>query len=187
MRFERLSIAAIGAMGCAVLLWGFWIPAKATLAQALLQNAWATTIESGTPSKPWAWADTWPIAKLRIGDQSFIVLADAGGQSLAFGPSHVQGSALPGNLGTTVISAHRDTQFSGLAELSPGDLVELELSSGDLLSYRMTYSQVLPSPELLLALDQGRRQLVLVTCWPLGSINANPDERFAVFFEEELG
>ena len=70
---------------------GAYIHAKALLAQVLLQRAFDETIATGHPTKPWSWADTWPVARIevkRIG-ASAIVLAGSSGQALAFGPGHV--------------------------------------------------------------------------------------------------
>jgi len=45
----------------------FYIPAKAMLAQQLLQQAWADTLRShGKINRPWPWADTWPVARLIV-------------------------------------------------------------------------------------------------------------------------
>ncbi|MFP6625625.1 MAG: sortase, partial [Deltaproteobacteria bacterium] len=90
-----------------------YIHAKAELSQVLLKRAWARTLEYGEPSRPWPWADTWPVARLRVPrlgiDQ--VVLAGASGASLAFAPGHLSGTASPGETGSTVISGHRDTHF----------------------------------------------------------------------------
>ena len=40
---------------------GAYIHAKALLAQMLLQRAFDRTIATGHVTKPWSWADTWPI------------------------------------------------------------------------------------------------------------------------------
>ena len=63
----------------------------------LLERAFAQTIATGRDSKPWSWADTWPVARIevkRIG-ASAIVLAGSSGQALAFGPGHVEFTAKP--------------------------------------------------------------------------------------------
>ena len=42
---------------------GAYIHAKALLAQVLLERAFAETIASGRVTKPWSWADTWPVLR----------------------------------------------------------------------------------------------------------------------------
>src|SRR5438046_6431412 len=71
---------------------GAYIHAKALLAQVLLDRAFTETITTGRDVKPWSWADTWPVARIevkRIG-ASAIVLAGSSGQTLAFGPGHIE-------------------------------------------------------------------------------------------------
>ncbi len=110
------------------------------------------------------------------------MLAESGGEGLAFGPTHVAGSAAPGAPGTTVISAHRDTHFKGLDGIAVGAEAILQTPAGDTRRYRVTGSKVLPTPRLTLSGDTKDR-LVLVTCWPLdGAIPGRP-ERFALYAE----
>src|ERR1043166_5367324 len=102
---------------------GAYIHAKALLAQVLLQRAFAETIATGRATKPWSWADTWPVARIevkRMGAKA-IVLAGAGGQALAFGPGHVESTANAGERGVAVYSAHRDTHFRFLKDVKIGD------------------------------------------------------------------
>ncbi len=180
----KIAVAFLSIAGSLALAWGSYIPAKAAVAQLLLNRAWEETLATGERVKPWGWADTWPVARLSIAGETYIVLADAGGQSLAFGPSHVSGTALPGEAGTSVISAHRDTQFSGLAELEPGDRVTVEGVDGEIHDYRVWQSLVLSEPVLKLPVDSSGRRLVLVTCWPIGALDPSPEQRYAVLLDE---
>src|SRR3954454_11788880 len=80
---------------------GAYIHAKAWLAQVLLERAFDRSIATGQAVKPWAWADTWPGARIevkRIG-ASAIVLDGTSGQALAFGPSHLHQTADAGERG----------------------------------------------------------------------------------------
>src|SRR5205085_1880281 len=43
---------------------GAYIHAKARLAQVLLERAFEKTIATGRETKPWSWADTWPVARI---------------------------------------------------------------------------------------------------------------------------
>ena len=73
---------------------GAYIHAKALVAQVLLERAFEKTIASGRETKPWSWADTWPVARIEIKriHASAIVLSGSSGQALAFGPGHVEGT-----------------------------------------------------------------------------------------------
>ena len=170
-------------IGLAFIAGGLWIPAKAMLAQHLLENAWQNTRKDKKVAKPWPWADTWPIARLTIDGKSTIVLSDAGGESLAFGPSHVSGSAKPGTMGTSVISAHRDTHFQVLKTVKPGNVVTLERADGTEQYYEVLETRILPNPELSLPLEDGRDRLILVTCWPFDAVVPDTQKRFAVLAE----
>ena len=179
-------------IGCYVLLLGIgltflangiWIPAKAILAQHLLENAWQNTLKDKKATKPWPWADTWPIARLTINGQSTIVLADGGGESLAFGPSHVSGSAKLGTTGTSVISAHRDTHFQVLKTMKPGGLITLERADGLKWNYEVRETRILPKSILSLPNWDGLERLILVTCWPFDAVMPDTQKRFAVLAE----
>ena len=71
---------------------GAYIHAKALVAQVLLERAFEKTIATGHETKPWSWADTWPVARIEVKrlHARAIVLAGSSGQALAFGPGHVE-------------------------------------------------------------------------------------------------
>src|SRR5688500_11563212 len=66
--FSRLAIVALAAIGVWQLANGAYIHAKAWLAQRLIASAWARTLEGEREVKPWPWADTWPVARLKVID-----------------------------------------------------------------------------------------------------------------------
>ena len=65
---RRAAAAALGLVGAVLALQGAWIPAKARIAQVLLELAWQQSLISGGEKtvKPWSWADTWPVARLEV-------------------------------------------------------------------------------------------------------------------------
>ena len=96
------------------------IQGKAWLAPVLIERAWQQTLQQGgAVTKPWPWADTWPVARLRVPalEVDLLVLAGDRGNALAFGPGHAGASAVPGTRGQSVIAGHRDTHFAFLREL----------------------------------------------------------------------
>lgn len=157
-----------------------WLHAKAWLAQQLLQDAWAATRATQQPQRPWPWADTHPVARLRVAARGIdqIVLAGDAGRSLAFGPGWAQASAAPGARGTGVISGHRDTHFAFLRELQPGDAIELESDRG-LRRYRVVATRVADVRREQIALGPGDA-LLLVTCWPFEAVIAGGPLRYVV-------
>ena len=137
------ALAALLAIGAASLAAGVWLPLKAALAEELLNRAWVAAHNGDGPVKPWPWADTWPVARLRLppsaGAEPLIVLAGASGRGLAFAPGLLDGSALPGEPGVAVIAAHRDTHFHALARLALGDRFDIERADGEAFAYVVTW------------------------------------------------
>ena len=149
---------------------GFYIMAKAELAQALLGRAWARTLIDGGTHKAWPWADAWPVAELEFPSlgESQIVLSNASGEALAFGPGHLPGTPLPDARGTMVIAAHRDTHFSILRELESDDPVILTTSDGFKRKYKITMTKVVDAESSGIDPRSGAG-LALVTCYPFDS------------------
>jgi len=163
---------------------GLFIRAKAVVAQVLLERAWAQTVQTRRPVKAWAWADTWPVARIsfpRLG-RSAVVLEEAGGEALAFGPAHVAASPLPGENGTSVIAGHRDTHFDFIKDLRPGDEIDVTTRAGKTMAFRMTGSAIVHAQAS--GIDpQGRSpRLALVTCYPFDALGQAP-LRYVVFAE----
>ena len=139
-----LPAALLAAAGLALAGQGLAVPAKAALAQQLLQRAFAQSVASGAPVKPWPWADTWPVARIevpRLG-RSAVVLSGDSGEAMAFGPGHVRGTPEPGRRGTAVFVGHRDTHFAFLGEVRRGDVVEVVRADGRRFRYRVTGARV---------------------------------------------
>lgn len=180
-----LSLALLGS-GLALIGHGLWIPAKAALAQLLLERAFARSLSEGSAVKPWPWADTYPVARIGFPGlkRSYIVLAGASGQALAFGPGHVDGTPEAGEPGTAVYAAHRDTQFSVLGALKPGDPVAITRRDGQIVRFRVTGSRVVAWDSAGIDPDAPGLNLVLATCWPLDAVTQGP-KRLIVEAEAE--
>lgn len=164
---------------------------KAALAPVLMEQAWqATLADGGRVHKPWPWADTWPVARLRLpalGIDQF-VLAGASGNALAFGPGLDAAGARPGRAGTAVIAGHRDTHFRFLQRLEPAMSLYLQLPDGRSLHYRATGARVVdsrdpvPSPA-----TDGPAALELVTCYPFDALRPGGPLRYVVRAEPARG
>ena len=156
---------------------GAYIHAKALLAQVLLQRAFDETIATGHVTKPWSWADTWPVARIevkRIGARA-IVLAGSSGQALAFGPGHVELTANAGERGVAVYSAHRDTHFAFLRNVRIGDEIDVTRDDGKTFRYRADGASVVRyDASGIDPLTEGH-ELVLSTCWPFDALTSGPE------------
>ncbi|MBV9912968.1 MAG: class GN sortase [Sinobacteraceae bacterium] len=161
---------------------GSWIQLKASLAQRLISSAWAREQAGEHAAKPWAWADTHPVAKLTLGSRGYQIVALEGssGRNLAFGPVHDPSSVLPGAVGNSVIEGHRDTHFSALRHLQVGDPIQIELPSGGQLAFAVTNLQIVDSRRWRIALDGDSPGLTLVTCYPFDAIRAGGPLRYVV-------
>jgi len=168
--------AVVAAVGLGLLGQGLWIPAKAALAQVLLERAFARSVTTGQPVRPWPWADTWPVAKISFPRQqrAVIVLNSASGQALAFGPGHVSGTPDAGERGTAVYAAHRDTHFVVLGQLKMGDEIMVERIDGRRIRFRVAGSQVVLWDGSRIDPHAPGRALALGTCWPLDSKTRGP-------------
>ena len=159
------------------------IKAKAWLAPLLIAGAWHKTLLSdGIAVKPWPWADTWPVARLRAPaqDVDLLVLAGDSGNALAFGPGHTLASAQLGSNGLAVIGGHRDTHFAFLQQLQTGDVLQLQLPSGELRQYRVLGTRVVDADREALPATGDSEQLLLVTCYPFDALRAGGPLRYTV-------
>jgi sortase A len=133
-----------------------------------------------TAVKPWPWADTQALAKLEIGDETIIVLSGASGRTMAFGPGHVDGTAVPGERGNCVITAHRDTHFAALRNVAAGDRIALRAAGGQRIEYEVTRTMVAGKNETWLLQDDGVDKLTLITCYPFDAVLPGGPLRFVV-------
>ncbi len=162
---------------------GVGIHVKAIAAQWLLHHAWQETLTTQQPIKPWPWADTWPVGRLlvpRLGINQ-IILANASGQSLAFGPGKVgNGSSFDDDSFNLIVSGHRDTHFSFVQDLQLGDLMTFQTIQGDWRRFVAETIEVVDSRIDTLPLKQKRPDLRLITCYPFDAIRPGGPLRYVV-------
>jgi sortase A len=173
----RFIAALVLALAGLVLLGeGLYIHAKALLAQVLLQRAFTETIATGHATKPWPWADTWPVARIEVKRlrASAIVLAGSSGQALAFGPGHVELTPDAGERGVAVYSAHRDTHFRFLKDVTIGDEIDVTRDDGKIFRYRADTSSVVRFDASGIDALTGGYELALSTCWPFDALTPGP-------------
>jgi len=189
-RGRKWALAALLAVGAASLAAGIWLPLKAALAEELLNRAWIAARSSGGAVRPWPWADTWPVARLRLppsaGAEPLIVLAGASGRGLAFAPGLLDGSAMPGEPGVAVIAAHRDTHFRALARLALGDRFDVERANGETFAYVVTGIEIMDTRTASLRLDTLDSVVALVTCYPFDALMPGGTLRYVVTGELAL-
>ncbi|MGH8496518.1 MAG: class GN sortase [Gammaproteobacteria bacterium] len=161
---------------------GAYIHAKAWLAQELLVAAWEKSLAGQQHVKPWPWADTWPVARLRMPERGvdLIVLSGITGRTLAFGPGHMQGSALPGQRGNSVLGGHRDTHFEFLRDVVVNDRFSVETAGGESGWYQVVDAGAEDSRASSIRLDTDAAMLTLVTCFPFDAVDPGGPMRYVV-------
>ena len=186
--FLRMTAFVLLVSGSFLLADGCWIRAKAVLAQLLLHRAWDQTLQSGEQIKPWPWADTCPVARLRMERQGvdLIVLEGESGEVLAFGPGHLLSSSAPGSSGHCVLAGHRDTSFRFLQELQPNDTFSLQTRDGKLHTYRVRETAIRKAETLYLE-ESDIPCLTLLTCYPFAALQSRSNLRYLVFADRIAG
>jgi sortase A len=181
-RIRALLILALVIAGISFSGNGAYIYAKALLAQELIKLSWEQTLHQQESFKPWPWADTWPVGRLKVPslDIDQIVLAGDSGHSLAFGPGLNSASVQPGNKGTVLISAHRDTHFRFLQRLKKDDEILLQAINGDWFLFTVSSTEVVHESSYNSEVEEKTR-LALVTCYPFESIVPGGDLRYIVY------
>lgn len=189
MTMGRVLLLAFS-VSATLLVAGLWIPLKAIAAQELLSLAWARTQASQVQSRPWPWADTWPVARLDLPGRTsaLVVLSGGHGESLAFGPGQMVGPGVgDGPHSPVVIAGHRDTHFRTLKTLQRHDEIRLQFADGAWRRFRVDNLRVVDSSQEQMNLSRyTRNSLVLVTCYPFDALDAGGPLRFVVEASRDL-
>jgi sortase A len=186
-RYRLRLLRLLAALAFGIGLWqigqGAYIQAKAWLAQALIGQAWARTLNGEQHVKPWPWADTWPVARISVPGRDIerFVLAGANGRAIAFGPGHVTGTPLPGEDGNSVIGAHRDTHFAFLRMLQTGEEIIVEKSDGSQRRYRVSDAEIVDKSDTRVLMQPAHETLLtLITCYPFDALRAGGPLRYVI-------
>ena len=180
-----LTAGALLLGGASALAASLYIDAKALVGQVMLEHAFAQTLETGAPVKPWSWADTWPVARVSapVQGESAIVLAGASGEALAWGPGHMAGTPRPGARGTAMIAAHRDTHFAFLEDVTPGDPITVTNADGTAHHFTVTGTKIVRWDQSGLDPHAEGQKLALITCYPFDARTQGP-LRYVVLAEK---
>lgn len=185
-KFRKLIIFSLVLTGLGFLFKSFYMDAKAIAAQYLIKNAWEKSIETKIFYKPWPWADTKTVLKMHIPKlkKDIYILENSSGHSLAFGPGHSAESFMPGNNGTVLISAHRDTHFEFLKDMNLNDEIVLYDISSQEHRYRITNTKIIDTKTDNIGIYKGNEKLILITCWPFDSLESGGSKRYVVYFDK---
>jgi sortase A len=116
-----------------------------------------------------------PLGRLEIPsiDLSAVFIEGADNRTLRRGIGHIPGTALPGTVGDVALSAHRDTFFRRLGELSSGDVIWITTLRGHY-KYVVESSQIVDFNQWLTVRTIGPPTLTLITCYPFYYIGPAP-------------
>jgi LPXTG-site transpeptidase (sortase) family protein len=118
--------------------------------------------------------DGTPIGRLLIPriDLDEIILEGIEAEDLNAGPGHLPGTALPGERGNAIISAHRDRHFNHFDALKVGDTVVTESRIGQR-SWQIVSQRIVDKddPALFRTSDE---TLTLTTGWPIRYLGSAP-------------
>ena len=163
-----------------------YMHAKVELAGILVRRAWEQSVQSGRPQAPWPWADTHPVARIRIPrlDYDEIVLEGASPRTLAFGPTHLINGTSLGEPGNLVLAGHRTSWFKPLEGIAQGDTILIQWFQprrGGLQerTYMVNRISVVDPQDTALLAPTPEDELTLITCYPFGRGPSSP-QRFIV-------
>ena len=108
-----------------------------------------------------------------------IVVEGTSSRQLSEGPGHLGLTAMPGEPGNAVITAHRDTFFRHIYELNKGDEITV-LRNGQTFRFAVTGKKVVKPDDVSVLRPTPDPQLTLITCYPTYYIGPAP-ERLVVF------
>lgn len=182
----RILRGVLLVFGLLCLAKGSYIPAKAAVAQILMQHAWNKTQATRTPAIPWKGMDAYPAARLHLppsaksSGSSHIVLSQDSGQALAFGPAFIVGAAPSSSESMLAIAAHKNTQFKSLKGLKAGAFISLELPNKTRINYRVEDFEIIDTRVQGLPI-RDQDTLALVTCYPFGAVSFNGPLRYVAY------
>ena len=87
---------------------------------------------------------------------------------------------MPNQGGTTVISAHRDTHFEFLQDVSITDIFELTDRNNEITSYQVSDIKIIDATKQEIAIHSNQDELKLITCFPFDALIARGPLRYVV-------
>lgn len=109
---------------------------------------------------------------------SAVVFQGTESSVLDHGVGHLDGSAMPGEVGNVVLAAHRDTFFRNLRDVRRGDVIKVSTESGQR-TYEVASTEVVDPTQTDVADATPNPTLTLITCYPFYYVG-NARKRFIV-------
>jgi len=186
MKPLRIFVALVLFAGASLTARAMYLHAKAELASVLIHRAWNKTVGDGKPHPPWPWADTYPVARLRIPRLGYdeVVLEGATPRTLAFGPARLFSGAGLGEPGNVELAGHRTSWFRPLEDLEARDEIQVQWFDARRRklrerNYVVDDIRIVTPEEVTLLTPTSSNALTLITCYPFGHSPRSP-QRFVV-------
>jgi len=113
----------------------------------------------------------------RLGLKAIFVQGDSP-RILRHAVGHISETALPGESGNVVLTAHRDSFFRPLRSIQPGDAITIKTLNGEF-EYQVESTEVVLPSDVQVLQPSSENTLTLVTCFPFYYVGAAP-KRFIV-------
>ena len=107
-------------------------------------------------------------------DLAAVVVEGTNRHSLLLGPGHMKDTPAPGEIGNSVITAHRDTFFRHIYELQKGDEILVQ-RNGKTFHYAVISKHIVKPTDLSVVKDSSDARLTLITCYPTYFIGPAPE------------
>jgi sortase A len=108
-----------------------------------------------------------------------MVVEGSSRKQLKIAPGHITTTPIPGESGNSVITAHRDTFFRHIYELTKGDEIMVR-RNGQVFKFQVTGKKVVDPDDVSVLNPTTDTHLTLITCYPTYYIGPAP-ERLVVF------
>jgi sortase A len=114
-----------------------------------------------------------------------IVLEGAHGRTLAFGSGRLESHTPARDVGTMILTGHRDTHFQFLEALHAGATLLLQTRTGLWHRFTVRDGQIVDSRTASIHTDENGRHLILVTCYPFHTLRPHTPFRYVVTADSE--
>jgi sortase A len=111
------------------------------------------------------------------------ILEGTSTRTLGLGVGHIEGTALPGEIGNAVIAGHRDTYFRALKDIRTNDEIQIQTATS-LSRYEVDRVRIVAPDDTGILAPSAGSGITLVTCFPFHFIGAAPN-RFVVHAHKE--
>ena len=182
----KKSLLITGSLLC---LHASWLPIKGWLSEQLISYSWHQTITLKQKTKPWSWADTYPIAELSFErlNKQVVVLNGGDPTTLAFSAGAIAPFNQASSAQPFVVAGHRDSHFSFLDEVVMNDIISLADKHGQSQLYQVEAIDIVDASTGELPILADDSQLILITCYPftntrnIGNVaDSDSNERYVI-------